>query len=137
MNREQAEQITTEYLKPLFGFALKKTANLQDAEDISQEIALKLYNALLTTDIENISAFVWRVAHNVLANYYRGRARSGVGVSLDDLSGILRSEDDTAKGYEQAETVGKLWSEIAYLSKIQRKAVVMYYYENKKQEEIA
>ena len=33
MKREQAEKLTTEYLNPLYGFALKRCAHLQDAED--------------------------------------------------------------------------------------------------------
>ncbi len=31
--KQNAEQIITEYLKPIYGFALKKCKNLQDAED--------------------------------------------------------------------------------------------------------
>ena len=52
MKREQAEKITTEYLKPIYGFALKRCTNLQDAEDLTQEIALKdLPAALIYTAI--------------------------------------------------------------------------------------
>lgn len=53
MNRKQAEQIVSEYLKKIYGFVLKKAANLQDAEDLTQEIALKLYNALVVNEIDN------------------------------------------------------------------------------------
>lgn len=137
MNTKQAEQTVTEYLKKLYGFALKKTANLQDAEDLTQEIALKIYNTLLVSEIDNISAFVWRVSHNTLANYYRGKTRSGIGICIDELSEILPDENDVAEGVIQAESVRKLQSEIAYLSKMQRKIVILYYYENKKQDEIA
>jgi RNA polymerase sigma factor (sigma-70 family) len=68
-----AEQITTEYMKPIYGFALKRTANMQDAEDLTQEICLKLFKTLLIKDdVESVEKFVWTVAHNALANYYRG-----------------------------------------------------------------
>ena len=56
MNSQQAEKTVTEYLKKLYGFCIRKTANLQDAEDLTQEITLKLYNALLVRDIDNINA---------------------------------------------------------------------------------
>lgn len=137
MNRKQAEQIITEYLKKLYGFALAKTATLQDAEDLTQDIALKLYPALLNTDIDNISAFVWRVAKNTLANYYRGKAKSGIGVPFDEISEILLNDEGVDVQFEKAETIKKLQSEIAYLSKMQRKIVILYYYENKKQGEIS
>ena len=41
MNEIDAEKIITEYLKPVFGFALKRCRSIQDAEDLSQEIAAK------------------------------------------------------------------------------------------------
>ena len=34
MNKQDAERITTEYLKPVYGFALKRCRSLQDAEDL-------------------------------------------------------------------------------------------------------
>jgi len=36
MNREQSEKIITEYIKSIYGFALKRCTNLQDAEDLTQ-----------------------------------------------------------------------------------------------------
>lgn len=138
MNREQAERITTEYLKPIYGFALKRCANLQDAEDLSQETALKVFRALLARDdIESFDKFIWTVAHNALANYYRGKTRTAVGVSIDALAEVLQSDDDTADGIVEKESIDRLHTEIAYLSKLQRRIIIAYYYENKKQEAIA
>lgn len=137
MNLHQIEQIITEYLKKLYVFALRKTANLQDAEDLTQEIALKLYSSLPVSDIDNVNAFIWRVAHNALVNYYRGKARCSVGICIDEFDDIPSDDDDPADSFIKAETLRKLQSEIAYLSKMQRKIVILYYYEGKKQEEIA
>ena len=50
MNRTDAEKWTTEYLKPVFGFALKKCKSIEDAEDLSQEIMAKVYVALIKRD---------------------------------------------------------------------------------------
>lgn len=137
MNLLQSEQIVTQYLKKLYGFALKNTANLQDAEDLAQEITLKLYRTLLVRDIDNVNAFVWCVAHNTLANYYRSKARRSIGISINDLEDILHGDDDPAEYLIEMETIRKLHNQIAHLSKTQRSIVIMYYYDNKKQEEIA
>jgi len=137
MNSQQAEKTVTEYLKKLYGFALGKTANLQDAEDLTQEITLKLYNALLVRDIDNINAFVWCVAHNTLANYYRSKAKRSIGIPIHHLEDILYSNDDPAETLIEAEMMKKLQNEIAYLSKIQRRIIILYYYEGKKQSDIA
>lgn len=65
MNRQEAEIIITEYLKPIFGFALKRCKNEQDAEDLSQEIVFRAFRALLIKDdIEDAGKFIWAIAHN-------------------------------------------------------------------------
>lgn len=138
MKREQAEKITTEYLNPIYGFTLKRCANLQDAEDLTQEIVLKVFYALLCReDIEAPDKFIWTVAHNILANYYRGRVKNTVGVPIDDFAELLPSGNDTADSIIEKETTDRLHREIAYLSKLQRQIVIAYYFENKKQEAIA
>lgn len=137
MNYQQAEQTVAKYIRKLYCYALKKTANLQDAEDLAQEITLRLYSALLVKEIYNLDAFVWRLAHNQLVNYYRGKARCSIGVSFDELESVMHSDEELSDNLIEKETVKKLQYEIAYLSKTQREIVIMYYYEGKKQEEIA
>ena len=138
MKREQAEKITTEYLKPIYGFALKRCTNLQDSEDLTQEIALKAFRALVSReDVESTDKFIWTVAHNTLANYYRDKTKMVVGVPIDDLAELLPSDNDTAAGIIEKESTDRLHMEIAYLSKLQRRIVIAYYYENKKQEAIS
>ena len=138
MKKQDAEKIINEYIRPLYGFALKRCKNMQDAEDLSQEIAVRAYKTLLLRDdIDDTAKFMWTIAHNTLANYYRDSARAFVGVCLDDLSETLSDGKDLVSELEKDETVSKLQSEIAYLSKLRRKIIIAYYYENKKQEEIA
>ena len=89
MNRQDAEKIITEYLKPIFGFALKRCKNENDAEDLSQNIVLKAFRALLIKDdIGDVSKFIWTIAHNSLSNYYRDAAKSVIGVSIDEIAEV-------------------------------------------------
>ncbi len=137
MNRQNAEKIITEYLKPVFGFTLKRCKNDHDAEDLCQDIILKAYRTLLVRDdIGDPGKFIWTVAHNALANYYRDAAKNAVGISLDEIA----DDEDPYEIFSDdgsAETVKRLQSEIAYLSKLQRRIVIAYYYENRKQSDIA
>lgn len=124
MKRDLAEKITTEYLKPIYSFALKRCANLQDAEDLTQEVVLRAFRALLVkNDLDSPEKFIWTVARNALANYYRDKTRTAIGVPMDDLAEILPSDDDTA-GIVEKESIGRLHCEIAYLSKLQRRIVI-------------
>ncbi len=138
MKQQDAEKIITEYLNPIFGFALKRCKNTQDAEDLSQEIVLRAFRALLIKDdIEDVRKFIWTIAHNALSNYYRDAAKSVIGVSIDEMAEIIADPDSFFDDDENADTIHKLQSEIAYLSKLQRKIVIAYYFENRKQADIA
>ena len=139
MNKHDAERITTKYLKPIFGFALKRCKSLQDAEDLAQEIVLKAFRTLLTrNDLEDNDKFIWTIAHNALSNYYRDNARNFIGVSIEEIADVLSdSNTDIPYNLVMKETIEKLHSEIAYLTKLQRRIIIAYYYESKKQSEIA
>ncbi len=139
MNRQDAERIAIGFLKPVYGFALKRCRNAQDAEDLSQEIAVKIFRALLRReDIADVRKFAWTIAHNALSNYYRGNSRSFVGVSIDELGELAdREAENVESALVMQQTISKLHGEIAYLSKLQRRIVIAYYYERKTQGEIA
>ena len=138
MNRQDAENIITKYLKHIFGFALKRCKNAHDAEDLLQDIVLKAFRALLIKDdIGDVSKFIWTIAHNALSNYYRDAAKSVIGVSIDEVAEVIADPDSIFDDNDNADTVRRLQSEIAYLSKLQRKIVIAYYFENRKQADIA
>ena len=138
MNRQDVEKTITEYLKPIFGFALNRCKSIQDAEDLSQEIAIRAFRALLAKDdVADMGKFIWTVAHNTLSNYYRDSAKSIIGVSIDEVAELIAdpySEPDTD---DNTEAIHRLQTEIAYLSKLQRRIVIAYYFENRKQADIA
>lgn len=138
MQKQEAEKITAEFLKPIYSFALKRCKTPQDAEDISQEIMIRVFKSLIKrNDIEDISKYIWTVAHNTLANYYRDNTQN-IGISINELKeSISADKRDISAESEIKESVLKLQSEIAYLSKLQRRIVIAYYYENKKQAQIA
>lgn len=133
MNRTQAESFIAEHVKPIFGFALKRCARIQDAEDVAQEIALRAYQALLTRDdVTDPVRYIWTVAHHVLANHYRHRSRTHIG-----LPDSVPAETDFDAALMQAEAVSQLRQEIACLGRIQREIVVAYYFHGRKQADIA
>ncbi len=140
MTENNAQRLIEKYVKPIYGFCLKRCKTLEDAQDLAQETALKAYRTLiLRDDIEDPDRFIWTIAHNALSNYYRDFSRSSFGaVNIDELSETLASSDGhPIESLIDAETVGKLKSEIAYLSKLQRRIVIEYYFEGRRLEDIA
>lgn len=138
MNRQDAERTITEYLKPIFGFALKRCKNIQDAQDLSQEIAARVFRALLIRDdIADMGKFIWTVAHNALSNYYRDSAKSVVGVPMEEAAELIADPCAAWDAGEDAEALRRLQTEIAYLSKLQRRIVIACYFEGRRQEDIS
>ena len=138
MNRQKAEAIITEYVKSVYGFALKRCRNLQDAEDLSQEIVLKAFRVLLIRDdIADPAKFIWTIAHNALSNYYRDTSKTITGIPIDDVVETAADPDAQTDREEKDDTLNRLQREIAYLSALQRRIVIAYYYENRKQSDIA
>ena len=138
MNRQDAERITTEYLKPIFGFALRRCKSIHDAEDLSQEIVLKVFRALLSRDdIADTRKFIWTISHNALSNYYRDCAKTVIGTSIDEAAELITDPASEPDAGDNADSIHRLQSEIAYLSKLQRRIIIAYYFENRKQADIA
>lgn len=138
MNRQDVEKNITEYLKPIFGFALKRCKSIHDAEDLSQEIALRAFRALLIKDdVADMGKFIWTVAHNALSNYYRDTAKRMIGVSNDEVAELIADPYSELDTDDNTETIYRLQTEIAHLSKLQRRIVIAYYFENRKQADIA
>lgn len=138
MNRQDVEKTIIEHLKPIFGFALKRCKSIHDAEDLSQEIAIRAFRALLAKDdVADMSKFIWTVAHNTLSNYYRDATKSMVGVSIDGVAEMIADPYSELDADDNTEAIHRLQTEIAYLSKLQRRIVIAYYFENRKQADIA
>lgn len=75
------------YNKKINNFLIFKLARKEDIEDITAQIFLKLWEYLITEDapeIRNLRAFVYKMARNAVANFYRAQGHMPKPVELDD-----------------------------------------------------
>lgn len=80
-------QTVQNYGNKLLGFIRNKVGTREDAEDILQEVWYQLSNLSNLSDIENVSAWLYRVARNKITDRYRKTTTE----SIEDF--ILESED--------------------------------------------
>lgn len=114
MSRRDVENTITEYLEPIFGFALKRCKSILDAEDLSQEILIRAFRALLVKDdVADMGKFIWTVAHNTLSNYYRDAAKSMVGISIDEVAELIADPCSELDVDDNTEAIHRLQTEIA------------------------
>lgn len=135
MEKQKADRIITEYVNKLFGFALSKTNNISQAEELASTITLEVYTSLLKRDnILNLNGYIYRVAQNVYARFL-DKTKGSMHLSLDEVN--YPAEDNYIEAIAESETYRLIRREIAYLTKTQRDIVVMHYYDRMKLSEIA
>ena len=89
INYEMAEQRTIsltktiqQFGKNLYGFVRGKVKSNEDAEDIIQDVWYQLSNLTNFSELENVSAWLYQVAKNKVADKYRKKKTK----SLEDFA---------------------------------------------------
>jgi len=136
--RELLNIIDDALLDRLFGFSYARTNDSYEAEELCSDIIYALVKAAHGDgEIENIYPFIWRVAHNVYADFSsRRRKRSETtyeGDPKDILLGIAQEEssDDTAK------LLTSVYRTMAFLTKAYREVMILFYIEGLSTAQIA
>lgn len=109
-------------------------SNRELAEDLVSEIFLKAFNAFHSYDPSvSRSAWIYRIAHNHLANYFRDRKQE---VDLDGivLTAVGERGEETMLRQEAARTVA---TALQQLDKDDRRLVTMKYLEGYGYEDMA
>jgi RNA polymerase sigma factor (sigma-70 family) len=135
MDKAFADQTIIKFQKLFFGFALSKTSDIAEAEELASRIVLEAYSTMLKTEgIDNWDGYLYKIAYHVYAKYVKERIKIK-SVSIDDIDMPL--ETDFTCEVENGEEFKLLKREIAYLGNLQRKIIVLHYYQHQKIQEIA
>jgi RNA polymerase sigma-70 factor (ECF subfamily) len=126
------------YVDRVYNYIYQRTGNRFDAEDLTARTFLKAFAHLEHYVFRGIpfSAWLYRIAHNAVANWYRDRRRHVV-VSLDAL--IARGDDcDGPEDQTQArEERGILLNAIRELPSDRQQLLILKFSEGLKNAEIA
>lgn len=129
------DKLTVEYQKKIFGFAMEKTQDITEAEEIAADIVYEVYKSLLAADdIANIDGYVYRIARNVFAKFLDKRSRQKNLNMLDIPYAVYEKGFDRLEDEEVYQSIRR---EIGLLSERQRVIIYMYYYDNVSIKEIA
>lgn len=123
-------------LDMVFSFSLKRTNNRYEAEDLSQEIIMNLYNSAHgLKDINKYYGWMWTVARNVFNAYLRKKAKS---TNVEFYENIYSTVEDLPENdLIQQEQIKLLYRELSILSGFYRETMNLYYLHGKSCEEIA
>ncbi len=80
----------------LLSYVRGRVSTSQDAEDILQDVFVRIHaNLDDMNEVQNITAWVYRITRNAITDYYRQRARAGGAVQVPaEMMAHMSSHDD-------------------------------------------
>lgn len=139
------EELNSRFRGPLMRFFLRRVGQRADAEDMTQDVLLRMVNASSgATRIEHAPSFVFRIAINLLRDRRRKLLRSGtpVFVPIDevlatDLECQLFEELSPERVLLSKETLVEALRTLGELGPLTRDIFILFRIENMKQKDIA
>jgi len=131
---EQAfERLVPAFRRRVFGLAYSILRDRAAAEDLAQEVFVKLWQALPRFDGRaRLSTWVYAITRNAAVSALRARRRS---VSLSDPAVLEEAERITAEPAAPGDPA--LWRAVDGLPDKQRQAVILYYQDERTVDEVA
>jgi len=133
------KMLVDSYSKRIFNMAYQFAGSYQEAEDLTQDIFLKLYNSLSKYDLKkNFSAWLLTLARNYLIDQYR-RTKWEKKTRDDFNEYYLPSEafENPEEGVVKEENKRTIWQSINKLTSEIRMAVILRDIQGKRYDEIA
>tara|TARA_B100000131_G_scaffold94247_1_gene91170 strand:+ start:4328 stop:4849 length:522 start_codon:yes stop_codon:yes gene_type:complete len=126
-------ELVDRYLSSTYGFFTKFTDSKEEAEDLAQDVFIKMYKALKKFRFESeFKTYLYRANINMSNTYLRRNKWKNI-LHLDQISEPEYIDTTNEDKWKRKE----LWDAIARLPKIQRMVVTMRTAENLPYKEIA
>lgn len=128
MDRKKLDELITENMRTVFGFALTRLGNVQEAEELASDIIYRLLrSADSIRDDGRFYAYMRRVAENAYIDRLRGKRRQTE--ELSEAENIPDGDIGPQSALVRREELELLRRELALLTEKYRRATVMYYIE--------
>lgn len=126
MDKQELDAKIEEMAKALLSYCTARTSNHFEAEDMANDIILEIYkSAHNIRNVDAIYGFMWAVAGNVYKQWCKNKAKNKECELTDNLPDVAeRLDEDDSVMY-------LLRRELTLLTEKYRRAVVLYYIENK------
>ncbi len=142
-NSEAFGELYDKYYSQIFGYVLKRVANLEIAQDVTSETFLKALKNLWQFRWQNVpfSCWLYRIANNEIVNYFR-KHKSGW-VSLEKIADPASSSNPHLELVEAQEELKKhrdflmAQEKVSHLPAKYQEVITLRFFEKKQIKEIA
>jgi RNA polymerase sigma-70 factor (ECF subfamily) len=131
------EKLLFRYEKQIFFYILKFINQKENAQDITQETFIKVYRSLKTFDPEyKFKTWLYTIATNTAYDWLRKAKNNQEIFIIDDPDNNFETIDDRSS-YKEIEAKELLEKPMQNLKPAYKSALLLYYYDGMKYEEIA
>ncbi|HSV45537.1 MAG TPA: RNA polymerase sigma factor [Ramlibacter sp.] len=134
--------LSSRFRQPLMRFFLRRTDSRADAEDLTQEVFVRILTLRDAGAVQSLDAFIFTVAANLMRDRWRQRATQTVVRSIEDLGpsegGPAQADERSPDRVLQArEGVAAIMRRLDRLSSRTRDIFILHRIENMRQKDIA
>lgn len=130
------EKVLLEFEKPIFGYISGMVNQRQTAEDLTQEVFIKLYKNLKKIDLEkSFKSWLYKIATNTVYDWLKADKRRGEIFSIDEEDGF--ETIDGRQSYQNIESGLSLEQGLAKIKPVYRTVLLLFYYEGFSYQEIS
>ncbi|MCA9973766.1 MAG: sigma-70 family RNA polymerase sigma factor [Anaerolineales bacterium] len=87
MDKEAFGELYERYVDRMYNYVYYRTGNVADAEDLTAKVFIRAMQHIGSYEHQGVpfSAWLYRIAHNLVANWHRDRSRRTI-IALDDVA---------------------------------------------------
>jgi RNA polymerase sigma-70 factor, ECF subfamily len=115
------------HINQVYRYCLARLGHVQDAEDVAEEVFLKMYNGLLTYRWRKVPFAAWlmRIAHNEVISFTRRNGRRATDSELPEDMLDRAAANDPAENAERQMALDDLRKAVELLPDAQREVIIL------------
>ncbi len=119
-------ELYDQYINPIYNYVYHRVGQAELAEDITGQVFMRMLEAIRAGRAWNtsFSGWLYRIAHNLVIDYYRRRQRATF-IDLDDAAPIQARDGDPVKNTELRLDKEHLRSALASLTEEQAQVITL------------
>ncbi|MBP8165318.1 MAG: sigma-70 family RNA polymerase sigma factor, partial [Anaerolineales bacterium] len=136
-DRESFGLLYERYVERIFNYVYYRTGNTHDAEDLTARVFQRAMNHIRNYTDRGVpfSAWLYRIAHNLVANWHRDRSRKQE-IPLDDLPILPTKGDHPERNLVRSQEQDALLRMIRKLPSERQNLLILKFVENMSNAEI-
>ncbi len=136
-DREAFGELYERYVEKIYNYVYYRTGNHHDAEDLSERVFTRAMHHIENYTERGVpfQAWLYRIAHNLVANWHRDRARRKI-ISLDEFIAASLKADAPDAQAEENEEKARLLTAVRRLPQERQQLLILKFVEHLSNAEI-